>query len=367
MKKIQKTSISGLSPEQARESVALVRKALTIVEEKIGGFDPIYGPVESWTTGTLAKAYLKYRRLKEILDKCKQEKERANKSMPTISPSFGICPKCGFKDHSNFGFKYCPQHRQEKVEMFKVGIARKATKWDIPYLSEKTRDNVSHIIQNTENIDLRIKDVFKGLFNTPYYEILNIYFEKYCPELLTVGIHTLLNTLYFLSGEREVSTEWENDNLRTLEEAFDNREIQDRQKVHQWEEYESIDKFTEKYGITITSSKVETNPNNKDFRGDHWKVTLKYNNRTMGLFYSKGHGFEGAEPTAEEVLDCIASDVATIENTSDFEEWSAELGFDSDSRTAARIYKLCVAQTDQLQLFLGESIYNELLWETERQ
>jgi hypothetical protein len=72
------------------------------------------------------------------------------------------------------------------------------------------------------------------------------------------------------------------------------------------------------------------------------------------------------EPQLDEVLDCLASDAAGVENANNFEDWCAEYGFDEDSRKAEKIYLAALDQAEALKNFLGSDAYNELLWDMER-
>lgn len=66
------------------------------------------------------------------------------------------------------------------------------------------------------------------------------------------------------------------------------------------------------------------------------------------------------------VLDCLASDSATVENARSFEEWCGDLGYDTDSRRAERTWKACVSTARRLKQFLGDDLFRELLQEVER-
>ena len=72
-------------------------------------------------------------------------------------------------------------------------------------------------------------------------------------------------------------------------------------------------------------------------------------------------------PTVNEVLDCLASDCSGYENERDFESWAEELGYDTDSRKAESVYNTIGQQCRDLKKLLGNELYNELLFETERQ
>src|ERR1051325_1746512 len=119
--------------------------------------------------------------------------------------------------------------------------------------------------------------------------------------------------------------------------------------------------FVRNNRIAMTSERVDRNPNmSSDSYMDHWKVTLRHNGHTMTTYFSMGYGHNGKAPQAEDVLDCLASDSAGIDN--DFEDWCREYGYDSDSRAAERIYNTCTRQSAKLRKFLGEDPYQQLLY-----
>lgn len=122
--------------------------------------------------------------------------------------------------------------------------------------------------------------------------------------------------------------------------------------------------FVSEHGITLTAKLTDRNPIT-DFEGDHWRVTLRrpIPQRQMTLTFSKGYGHRGAEPTAAEVLECLASDASGADQS--FKDWAGDYGYDIDSRKAERIYKAVAAQTRKLGRFLGASALTELLDDVE--
>jgi hypothetical protein len=96
----------------------------------------------------------------------------------------------------------------------------------------------------------------------------------------------------------------------------------------------------------------------------HYRCILKVGRRRMTVPFSQGSAIT-REPTAEDVLDCLASDASGIENEQ-FEDWCANYGYDPDSRKAERTFNICTKQATQLANLLGGRPYHELLYETER-
>ena len=141
--------------------------------------------------------------------------------------------------------------------------------------------------------------------------------------------------------------------------------------------------FIAEHQITMTATRTDSNPNMADSRDmDHWickferrELTGKrYNARKDGsavvarmqAHFSMGYGHKGAEPTAKDVLDCLASDASSIEWDT-FEAWADNMGYDSDSRKAERIYKAVERGSAKLKRFLGDALYDALLHNTERE
>lgn len=145
----------------------------------------------------------------------------------------------------------------------------------------------------------------------------------------------------------------------------------------------TIEQFIERNRISLTSEPTDRNPHmDGSVDMDNYKCVLvrrevtgkRYNARKDGtaivarmtLYFSKGIGHHGAEPTVNEVLDCLASDAAIVENSGDFAGFCSELGYDEDSRKAERDWKATEHQTDRLKRFLGDELYDQLVWHTER-
>lgn len=138
----------------------------------------------------------------------------------------------------------------------------------------------------------------------------------------------------------------------------------------------TIKQFINKHSVKISSEYTDNNPNweqdgDRSYFMNHYKVVLSARfdgkRRQMTTYFSMGLGLHG-EPQAADVLDCLASDAAGVENAGDFEDWASEYGYDTDSRKAERIYKNCKRAANRLYKFLNSDseIYNGLLFETEK-
>lgn len=129
--------------------------------------------------------------------------------------------------------------------------------------------------------------------------------------------------------------------------------------------------FINQHKIKLTSCvRVDRNPHMDAPDMYHYKMLLTRTHQDGGRaqftsYFSTGFGW-GREPTAEDLLDCVSSDAASIENTKSFEEWASELGMDTDSRKAERAYKAVCSQVEKIRQFLGEEAYAQLLWHVDR-
>ena len=127
----------------------------------------------------------------------------------------------------------------------------------------------------------------------------------------------------------------------------------------------NVKQFVNKNRIKARAEWADSNPHMADSQNmNHFKVTLKAAGRQMTLYFSQGYGISG-EPTAADVLNCLASDSASVENARSFEDWASDLGYDPDSRKAKKIFKACEKEAERLKKFLGNDLYKTLLWDTE--
>jgi hypothetical protein len=64
-------------------------------------------------------------------------------------------------------------------------------------------------------------------------------------------------------------------------------------------------------------------------------------------------GLRPAAPTFDEVLECLHLDTTSIENAPIWEDWAAELGYNSDSMKDHAVYQKCMEQYLKLRKFFG--------------
>jgi len=117
--------------------------------------------------------------------------------------------------------------------------------------------------------------------------------------------------------------------------------------------------FIRQHGITMSAHPADANPNMiGDGQWHHWRCTLGCGYRQMTVYFSQGPAI-CREPTAEDVLDCLAADAGCI--GSSFEDWCAEFDYNTDSRIGERTYRTIEKQSKQLQRLLGTAAYETLL------
>ena len=85
----------------------------------------------------------------------------------------------------------------------------------------------------------------------------------------------------------------------------------------------------------------------------------------MTVYFSQGSAHKKS-PTLADVLACLASDASGVDNARSFEDWASEYGYDTDSRKAEKTYNICVQQAQELKALLGQDVYDQLLYGTER-
>ncbi len=132
----------------------------------------------------------------------------------------------------------------------------------------------------------------------------------------------------------------------------------------------TVSEFVEKNKITMKADIAGVGKmNEKDTQEmDHWKCEFslfgaptKY--MTIDFYTGFGHrkGLKKVEPKPEAVLGCLISDAVGLDCAPLFEDWAAEYGYDTDSKSAERIYFAVQHQTNRLIKFLGRELYNEAL------
>jgi hypothetical protein len=130
---------------------------------------------------------------------------------------------------------------------------------------------------------------------------------------------------------------------------------------------QAISEFLKTHSVQLRFVKVPDR-DDADWSGNgasHYVCILVHGGRHLLTYYSMGSAHRNS-PNAADVLDCLASDAASLESSQGFADWCSEFGYSEDSRKARRIFKTCQQQAKNLKRLLGEEAYAALLFETER-
>ena len=144
----------------------------------------------------------------------------------------------------------------------------------------------------------------------------------------------------------------------------------------------TIQEFVAKHRITSAFEPTESNPNMEQDewakKANHYLVTLSRPSKqttagekcewlgtcSWNVPYSMGKAHKD-DPTAADVLSSLALDAAGVHGGRGFEDWAQEYGYDTDSRKAEKTFHIVCKQARELQRFLGDEAYQELLFEVE--
>jgi hypothetical protein len=128
----------------------------------------------------------------------------------------------------------------------------------------------------------------------------------------------------------------------------------------------SLQAFIDQNGITATVKPGPVNPY-MDMAGmNHYVVTFQRDGQTLSTPFSTGASWD-RDPDATDALDCLASDAAGVESANGFEAWAGDYGYDPDSRADERTYNALVKGAEELKTFLGDDLFEILLYNTQRQ
>lgn len=88
-----------------------------------------------------------------------------------------------------------------------------------------------------------------------------------------------------------------------------------------------------------------------------YSCTLSYQGRSLTTDYFMGTGIDHP-PRTDEILSGLLLDAQSAESSRDFEDFCSELGYDTDSRQAEKIYNQCLRLSERLHRLLGDD-YDE--------
>ncbi len=87
-----------------------------------------------------------------------------------------------------------------------------------------------------------------------------------------------------------------------------------------------------------------------------YTITLRYQGRQFTTPFWTGSAH--AWPSTSDVVNCLISDCSMLasygDNPPSFEEWAADYGYDSDSRSAEKTYRDVIAQGERVRRLLGD-------------
>jgi hypothetical protein len=132
---------------------------------------------------------------------------------------------------------------------------------------------------------------------------------------------------------------------------------------------QTLKQFIAKNKIRMSADWADSNPNMAAddkwmASARHFRCVLRRGSKQLTIPFSQGLAHE-QEPTAADVLSCLASDSSGIENARSFEDWCNEYGYDIDSRKAEKTYQVCRKQREKLESFLGTTAFEDLVRNTE--
>ena len=133
---------------------------------------------------------------------------------------------------------------------------------------------------------------------------------------------------------------------------------------------QTLNQFIAAHKLHMTCERVDNNPlmDPDGSRMDNWRCVIRNGSRKrFTTAFSMGTGHNGREPKLTEIFDCMALNSAGITNARDFADWCSEYGYNTNSRKAERMFRACERQASKLRAFMGETDYETLLWQIERE
>ncbi len=108
----------------------------------------------------------------------------------------------------------------------------------------------------------------------------------------------------------------------------------------------------EKIGLTCQAELVGPATDDSGWEHDLWKVTLRLEGRQYTTKFRTGTGWRGKPaPNAADVVSCLAMSARLGESS--FEDYCADLGYDSDSIKAKKVWQACKRTAPRMRRLLG--------------
>lgn len=137
---------------------------------------------------------------------------------------------------------------------------------------------------------------------------------------------------------------------------------------------ETLDEFIARHGIEAEAEWSDSNPNAPDWpaAATHWAVTLRTDEKVAPgpIYFSQGMAHT-EEPSAADILDCVALDATMLENAGgDGVDLAVEMGEVIDSAAdvakARKTAEVIEENAEKVRALIGAEAFEALLWDTER-
>lgn len=89
---------------------------------------------------------------------------------------------------------------------------------------------------------------------------------------------------------------------------------------------------------------------------DKWVCVLRLNGRRMQVTFRQGTGFNGADPELPDLFHSLLADASGYLNSTSYEDWCADYGFNPSASRFSKIYNAVRSQTERLSRFLDSSL-----------
>lgn len=123
---------------------------------------------------------------------------------------------------------------------------------------------------------------------------------------------------------------------------------------------EKLQTYAEKLGVQCSLTRVPFRHDEGSDWGAHTKhymytLSRVANSNKIKGYYSQGEGIKNT-PQLENILYCLLRETQGIDSTS-FELWCGDFGYDADSRKAFSMYEACMKEYKQLKgLFTNQEL-----------
>ena len=130
---------------------------------------------------------------------------------------------------------------------------------------------------------------------------------------------------------------------------------------------EELSHLLDSMGVVVTVEKITTRPDGHmtDMpRGStHWEATItRGGDHVFKTYYSQGPAHTHT-PDASDIIGALLKDIiddTSGEYESDFRDWAENLGYDTDSRAAEKIYTACLEISDYLRKIFNAQDLDDL-------